>query len=236
MRSVLVSVGLSLFLTACMSGGNGFGGAPSVEFIGEQPLAAPTRADLTATERPYILGPFDELSIGVFGVDDLADRTVQIDAAGLISFPLVGVVQAAGRTPGELSAEIAEKLRGSFIRDPQVTVNLEETVSQVVTVGGQVEKPGVFPVLGRMTLMRAVATAGGLTQFSKEREVVVFRTVQGQQLAGLYNLDAIRRGNYPDPEIYANDVVIVSDSESKRLLDGIFRSAPLLTPLVLLIR
>ena len=75
-----------------------------------------------------------------------------------------------------------------------MTVNLKETVSQVITVDGQVTEPGLYPVVGRMTLMRAVATAKGLSEFAKLNDVVVFRTVKGQKLAALYDLHAIRRG------------------------------------------
>jgi polysaccharide biosynthesis/export protein len=89
--------------------------------------------------------------------------------------------------------------------------------------------------MGKMTLQRAVARAGGTTEFAKLDDVVVFRTVEGKQYAGLYNLQAIRRGNYADPEIFANDVIIVGDSPARRRFRDFLQAAPLLTsPLVLL--
>src|SRR5690606_9201124 len=129
--------------------------------------------------------------IDVFGVEDL-QREVQIDASGRLSFPLIGVIEVSGRTPAELAAEIERRLSGRFVRNPQVTVNLTETVSQVVTVEGQVEEPGLYPVIGNMTLVRAVATAGGVAEFASLDDVVVFRTVGGRRYAALYNLKAIR--------------------------------------------
>jgi len=144
-------------------------------------------------------------------------------------------VEAAGLTPDELSNVIETRLTGRYVRNPEVTVNLEETVSQVITVDGQVEKAGLYPVIGRMTLMRAVATAGGTSEFAKLSDVVIFRTVNGQQLAGLYNLKAIRRGNYEDPEVFANDVIIVGDSQARRIFKDILQASPLLTtPLIVL--
>lgn len=199
----------------------------------EVTLPPPNRGDLVAADRPYLIGAFDKLVIDVFGIEELTKKEIQADASGRISFPLVGVIEAAGLTPGELATVLADRLRGRFIRDPQVTVNLQETVSQVVTVDGEVEEPGLYPVVGRMTLMRAVATAKGTTEFARMQNVAVFRTVDGKRLAGLYNLSAIRRGAYDDPEIFANDVVIVGDNATRRLFRDAFATLPALTtPLI----
>ena len=120
---------------------------------------------------------------------------------------------------------------------PVETVNMTEVVSQTMTVDGQVAKPGLYPVVGRMTLMRAVAAAGGTSEYAKLDDVIIFRTVNGQQLAGLYNLQGIRKGNYDDPEVFANDVIIVVDSAARRLFQDILKTAPLLlSPLVILTR
>jgi polysaccharide export outer membrane protein len=111
---------------------------------------------------------------------------------------------------------------------------LEETTSQVFTVDGQVTQPGSYPAIGNITLMRAVATAKGVGEFARMDDVVVFRTVDGKPLAALYNLGAIRRGIYPDPKIYANDVIIVGDSNARRMFQKFLQVAPLLTtPLIL---
>jgi polysaccharide export outer membrane protein len=211
-------------------------GGSAVEVMSYTEMPGPTRADLSTNSRPYLIGPFDKLKIDVFGVDDLS-REVQIDASGRLSFPLIGVVEAAGRTPAELATEVEQRLRGRFVRNPQVTVNLEETVSQVITVDGEVGRPGLYPVVGRMTLMRAVATAGGTDEYASLDDVIIFREVDGQRLAGVYNLKGIRRGNYADPEVYANDVIVVGDSPSRRMLDQVFKIIPTLTtPLILLLR
>jgi polysaccharide export outer membrane protein len=106
-----------------------------------------------------------------------------------------------------------------------------------VTVDGQVNKAGSYPVVGRMTLMRAVALAGGTTEFAKLEDVVVFRDVGNKKYVGIYNLEGIRRGNYADPEIFPNDIVIVGDSPQRRMFKDILQTFPaLLSPIILLAR
>src|SRR5260221_10946383 len=133
------------------------GGDPNLKVIAASELPAPDRKDLTAAAEPYFVGPFDKLTIDVFGMPELTQRDVQVDAAGRISFPLAGVVEVSGKTPGEIEALLARQMRANFVREPQVTVNLKETVSQILTIEGQVNKPGAYPVLGRMSLMRSIA-------------------------------------------------------------------------------
>lgn len=195
-------------------------------------LPAPATADLTAGRRPHLFGPFDRLSIEVFGLAELS-RQVQVDASGNISLPLVGTIEVAGKSPEELAPLIEARLRASYVRNPRVTVNVVETVSQVVTVDGEVRTPGMYPVVGRMTLMRAIARAQGTTEYARTNHVVLFRTVEGRQMAALYDLRAIRLGAYEDPEIYPNDVVEVGESAVRRLFPQILQAATLLlTPLV----
>jgi polysaccharide export outer membrane protein len=221
-------------LTACAS--SQFGTAPGVSVVRYDALPLPQLADLTALDRPYLVGPFDKLTIDVFGIPELQNREIQVDASGRLSFPLIGSIEVSGKAPSEIEGAIEELLRGKFIRNPQVTVNLQETISKVVTVSGEVKKPGLFPVIGRMTLMRAIATAEGTTEFAKKAEVVVFRTVGGKEYAGLYDLGAIQRGNYADPEIFANDVVSVGDSAARRRFRDILTASPLLAPLIIAVQ
>ena len=221
-------------VTACAT--PELGQSPGTQLVETASLPTPGRHDAVAASRPYLIGPFDKLNIDVFGVEDLA-REVQIDASGRLSFPLIGVVEAAGLTPGELATAIESRLTGRFLRQPQVTVNLMETVSQVITVDGEVDEPGLYPVVGEMTLIRAVATAGGTTQLAGLENVVLFRTVEGQRYAALYNLAAIRQGNYEDPQVFAGDVVVVSESTARRIFRDLLTAAPLLTtPIIALTR
>jgi len=239
MRYRLLIVGLCAALAGCASHPPLQSAAvtPNLQVPQSGILPPPTNADLFAETRPYFIGPFDRLTIDVFGMPELSDKEVQADSSGRISFPLAGSIDVAGKTPNEVATIIEARLRGRFVRDPQVTVNLKETVSQVITVDGQVTQPGLYPVVGKMTLMRAVATARGLNEYAKQTQVVVFRTVGGQRMAALYDLKAIRQGYYDDPELFANDIVVVGESSSRRLFKDLLQVVPLLTtPLILLLQ
>lgn len=232
MKRVIVL--LALIVTSCAGTSGKLGGDPSIKVIGGTSLPVPDRSDILGGDRPYLIGPFDKLVIDVFGIEELSKKEFQTDASGRISFPLAGVVEAAGKTPAELERLLEDRLSGSYVRNPQVSVNLKETVSQVITVDGEVKEPGLYPVIGRMTLMRAIATAKGATEFAKLHDVVIFRTAKGQQYAALYDLKAIRRGAYEDPEVFANDVVVVGDSTARRLFKDALQVVPLLTtPLII---
>lgn len=199
---------------------------------GTSELPAPTRADLTAGDRPSLIGPLDTIGVDIFNVPELS-RELQVDASGRISMPLIGELDARGKTAGELARQIETAMRGRYIRNPQVTVNIRNSVSQVVTIDGQVQEPGLYPVTNQMTLMRAIASAKGLSEFAKQDDVVVLRTVGTRKLAGLYNIAAIRRGTYEDPAIYANDVIVVGDSPSRRLFRDVVSLSPVIAaPLI----
>jgi polysaccharide biosynthesis/export protein len=214
---------LSLSLASC-AGSKSIGQLPganadsaSARVVQATELPPPDRSDQIELNRPYLIGPFDKLVIDVFGIEELSKKEVQTDAGGRISFPLAGIIEAAGRTPAELEQILVDRLRGRFVRNPQVTVNLKETVSQVITVDGEVKEPGLYPVI----------------EFAKLDDVVVFRTVKSQKMAALYNLKAIRRGYYDDPEVFANDVVVVGNSPARRIFKDALQIVPLLTtPLI----
>ena len=97
------------------------------------------------------------------------------------------------------------------------------------------EKPGEYPVLGRQSLLRVVNQAGGLADYAKLDDVLILRTVNRQRYIGAYNIQAIQRGNYDDPTVYPNDIIIVGDSPNRRRLDGILQFAPLLSTSAILI-
>jgi polysaccharide export outer membrane protein len=225
-----------LILLAGCAGGPPLTPGPHLTVTQPGTLPPPSAQDLVATSRPYLIGPFDELAVSVFGLPELTQR-IQVDASGTVSLPLAGTIEAGGKTAQQLAREIETRLRGRYVRDPQVTVNVAETVGRVVTVDGEVRTPGLYPVVGRMTLIRTIATAQGTTEFARLQHVVVFRTVNGQNMAALYNLDAIRRGYYEDPEIFANDVVVVGNNPARRIFRDVLTAAPLLTtPIIALLQ
>ncbi|MET3438022.1 polysaccharide biosynthesis/export family protein [Sphingomonas sp. 1185] len=200
--------------------------------VDQHALPAPGRADLTTSDRPALIGPLDTIQVDIFNVPDLS-RELQVDSSGRIAMPLIGTIDARGKTANELAGIIEKALVGRYVRNPQVTVNIRNSVSQVVTVDGQVVEPGLYPVTNQMTLMRVIASAKGMTEFARADDVVILRTVNNRHMAGLYNIGAIRQGAYDDPPIYANDVVIVGDSPQRRIFRDVVSLAPLLAaPLI----
>lgn len=242
-RFFLCSAAIAL-LAGCAKSAPPVASVPGTPIVAMSTLPPPEASDVVRSTRLAFVGPFTELRIEVFGVPEM-QRDIMTDGEGNFSFPLIGTVPAAGKTPAALADEIRGQLVGKYIRDPRVTVNFRAPTSatalafqsMAVSVDGEVKKSGSYPVAGRMTLMRAVALAGGVTEYAKLEDVVVFRNVGKKQYVGIYNLEAIRRGNYADPEIFPNDVVIVGDSPQRRQFKDILAATPaLLSPLILLAR
>jgi polysaccharide export outer membrane protein len=155
MRKTLCALLLALTLSGCASREPLRSTAQLTVVEGAAELPAPVRDDLTAPDRPALIGPLDVIEVSVFGVPELS-REMQVDASGRISMPLIGTVDARGKTAGELAQAIEDSLRGRYVRDPDVTINIKSSVSQVVTIDGEVVEPGLYPVTNQMTLLRAI--------------------------------------------------------------------------------
>ncbi|AVA13615.1 polysaccharide biosynthesis/export family protein [Sphingopyxis sp. MG] len=222
----------------------GCGGAPApVASVPNAPvtkideLPVPVAADVVNSTRTALIGPFSELRVEVFNVPEM-QQDILTDGKGNFAFPLIGTVEAAGKAPSEVAEEIRGRLVGRFVRDPKVTVNFKSSLNPLVQqamsafVDGEVKRSGSYPIVGHVTLMRAVAMAGGADEFAKLQDVVIFREVEGKRYVGLYNLEAIRRGNYGDPEVYPGDIIIVGDSVARRRIKDVMQVVPtLLAPL-----
>jgi polysaccharide export outer membrane protein len=191
------------------------------------PATAVTRAD-------YRIGLYDVLDINVFEIDDL-HRQVQVDGNGKIVLPLIGEVQAQGRSPPELADDLRVKLNARFVNDAKVEVQVKQSQSEHVTVDGAVTEAGVFPLKGRVTLMQAVAMAKGPTGADANiHKVSLFRTVDGRWTRKEYDLAKIRNGKVEDPVIEPRDVVVVAGSKKQdilRALGAILPTALLLAAL-----
>lgn len=193
---------------------------------------APLPAGLSAADtlEEYRLGPQDKIDVNVYQVKDLTVQGLQIDSAGNIFLPLIGRVAANGLTPSELANEIAARLRGQYLQEPQVSVSVREAISQKVTVDGAVVQPGVYAMSGPTTLLQAVAMAKGAdNKYANLKRVTVFRTVEGQRQAAVFDLKEIRAGRAPDPVIRSNDVIVVDGSGVKGVWREILGSIPVLS-------
>lgn len=173
----------------------------------------------------YRLGAQDLIEVSVFGVADLT-RTVRINADGRISLPLVGTVMAGGRTIPELERDLALRYAQGYLQRPQVTVFVKEFTSQRVTLEGAVRTPGIYPISGRMSLLQAVAVAGGLDPLADLGGVVLFRRIDGRKMAAVYDIRELRSGRIADPQMYGDDLVVVEQSGSKTALRRFIEAIP----------
>jgi polysaccharide export outer membrane protein len=191
-------------------------------------MAAYSAIPVTVTD-PTIgsIGPGDRLSIKVLEEPELTSDQYLVDAAGIIQMPLIGDIKTDGRTVEEIRDEIARRLGQRFIRDPQVVVSLAQHHKDVFTVEGQVREPGRYEVAIDMTLLGAIATAKGTGINARINEVVVMREINGQHLAARFNMDAIRMGRVPDPQIISGDKIVVGYSAGKGAWHDFLQAAPL---------
>jgi polysaccharide export outer membrane protein len=227
---ILAALMLATLVAGCGASSSGAvrsGTARAVETT--QELGAPdstTAAGEYTGESEYRVGAQDLLEVSVFQIPDL-NRTVRVNSNGQVSLPLIGVLQAGGRTVQELEAQIAAKLSESYLQNPQVTVFVKEYTSQRVTLEGAVKKPGIYPVTGRTSLLQAIAQAEGVTELANLDGVVVFRTIDGQKMAAVFSLKQIRSGDAPDPQIYGDDIIVVDTSGGKSALRQILQAVPI---------
>jgi len=173
----------------------------------------------------YKITPSDLLEIEVFGVSELK-RTVRVNTSGQIAMPLIGTVTVAGLTPADAEALIALQYAGkNFLQDPQVSIFVKEFTTQRITLDGALTKPGVYPLTGQITLLRALAMAGGGGQLADMENVMLFRlTPDGKSEMQKYDVLKIRKGEAPDPMLQNDDVVVVNRNESRvTLRDSLFR-------------
>lgn len=177
------------------------------------------------------IGVLDRLDVIVFQVPDLTftgASAIRVDASGQIEMPLIGSLQAAGRTPAELGSDIRTRLASRYLQNPQVTVRVAEAGNQKITVDGAVTEPGVYETKGQTTLLQAVAMAKGATRVADLQSVAVFRTVEDQRMVAVFDLAAIRGGLAADPVLQGDDVVVVDTSRLSAAMRDVLAALPAL--------
>jgi polysaccharide export outer membrane protein len=140
-----------------------------------------------AAIQPYALDSGDRLRITVFDQQGM-NNTYTVDQAGYIAFPLIGQVPARGRTLQQLSGQIAQKLKQGYLRDPDVTIDVDRYRS--VFIMGEVGQPGQYAYVPGMTVQNAIAVAGGFTSRANQSTVDVTRKVNAQVLTGRVNISS----------------------------------------------
>ncbi|WP_053044068.1 polysaccharide biosynthesis/export family protein [Pelagerythrobacter marensis] len=226
-RNLLLALAGAGFLAGCATD-RSTGMAPGIELTDLASLPAPEGGYVTRVQ------PGDQLEINVVNSELLSGMYI-VDDNGELVFPLIGAVAVKGDSPTRVGEKIAQRLSGRYVRNPDVRVVPTELSQPTVSIGGEVEKPGAYPARLSRTLARAINNAGGLSEYAKSEDVLVLRTVNGQNYIGAFNIEAIQRGNYPDPQIYADDIITVGDSPARRRLSQILQFMPLLSTTAILI-
>jgi len=159
------------------------------------------------TDQEYRIGPQDVLQIDVWKEPEIT-RTIPVRPDGKISLPLLHDVQAAGLTAMQLAVNIRDGLT-KYLNSPQVTVTVTQINSRRVFVTGEINKSGALPLLPGMTVLQALASSGGFTQFAKEKGIYILRTENGKQVKLPYNYKDVLKGTKEDMPLQAGDVIVV---------------------------
>ena len=171
--------------------------------------SAKTVPPVAVVDADYKIGPQDVVRIDVWKEPDIS-RTIPVRPDGKISLPLLNDVQASGLTAMQLAASLREGL-SKFLTSPQVTVTVTEINSRRVYITGEVTHAGALPILPNMTVLQALSSAGGFTQFAKLKNIYVLRTEDGKQVKHPFNYKEVVKGNLTEQNIVLQpgDVIVV---------------------------
>lgn len=177
-----------------------------------KPPDVPTQAQANASVRPdaYIIGAEDVLAIYVWKEPDMS-KSVPVRPDGMISLPLVGEIKAAGNTPVQLQGVLADAIK-KYVSDPQVTVVVEKISSLSFNIVGEIGKAGYYPLTRRMTVLDAIAMAGGFKDFAKTKKIYILRTGAGGTEQKLpFNYNEVIKGKNPQQniELQPRDTIVV---------------------------
>lgn len=223
MKTALLPLLLTCFVAGCAS-------TPQLSSnisAGESAYQVIPAAGQSESVTDYRIGPLDALDVTVFQEPELSAKAIQVDASGRIALPLVGSVNVQDKTAAQVTQELEQMLGEKYLKNPQVTVTVATSVSQKVSVQGEVTEPGVYPLSGPTRLLDVISMAKGETDVATLNQVVVFREVDGHRMGAVFDVTNIRRGEAPDPVIQGNDLVVVGYSAAKRFWANIVRAAPL---------
>jgi polysaccharide export outer membrane protein len=199
-----------LVVAACLTFGS-IGVRAQSASAGTPDTAKPSQdsAPTIQTDPTYKIGPQDVLRIDVWKEAEIS-RSVPVRPDGKITLPLLNDIQAAGLTPVQLAGKIAEGLK-KYITSPQVTVGVTEINSRRIFVTGEVTHPGAFPLLPNMTVLQALSSAGGFSQFARLKNIYVLRVEDGKQVKHAFNYKDAVSGKHPEQNIVleGGDIIVV---------------------------
>jgi polysaccharide export outer membrane protein len=198
--SVVVGVALSSHLE----------GQTAKTALDEHATAAAAAVKLQDTANEYVIGPDDVLSVNVWKEPEIS-RSLPVRPDGNISLPLVGDLMASGHTPVQLQSEIRQQLV-TYLSNPEVTVVVQEAKSHRFNIVGEVDKPGSYVMSSPMTVLDAIALAGGLRDFARETKIYVLRVnADGSRVRLPFNYKRVIRGSdlKADVQLEPRDTIVV---------------------------
>ena len=175
---------------------------------GEAAAAAAVKLPVPVDE--YVIGPDDVLAVNVWKEPEIS-RTLPVRPDGNISLPLIGDLMASGHTPAQLQNEIRQQLV-AYLSNPEVAVLVQEAKSHKFNIVGEVEKPGSYVISGPMTILDAIAIAGGLRDFARQSKLYVLRfNADGSRTRIPFNYRQVIRGNalQADVQLQPRDTIVV---------------------------
>lgn len=191
-------------------------------------FGTPDAPKVVPLEENYRIAPLDVLNVRVFKMADLTGE-YEVDLTGKISMPLIGEISAIDLTTAELDRRLTQSLGEKYLQNPDVSVGIKSSTRRSVTVDGSVGKSGTYGINGPTSLIQAIAAAGGISENGNPRRVAIFRQIGGQRQAAAFDLTSIRRGEAPDPPVYAGDIIVVDGSATKEAQRQILNSLPILS-------
>jgi len=185
---------------------------PSVAAADPAPPSAANRTTAPSPAAPpeYRLNNGDKLRISVYKDPTSSLDSVQVRPDGKITMPLIGDLEATGRTPSELRGTITQSLK-EYVNNPVVTVIVLEAATPAVFVLGQVGHPGTVTIQGPMTVLQALAVAGGLKDFADEKNIRILRKGPSGTQTIPFNYREAIRGHGSNPYLQSGDTVVVPD-------------------------
>jgi polysaccharide biosynthesis/export protein len=202
---------LASFIMLLVIAGFAWGMEQSGEPSGPQAVSsskAPAPGDVVIGSN-YRIGPGDVLGISVWK-DDALTKEVVVLPDGVISFPLLGLIQAAGKTVAQLKSELEERI-SQYAPDPVLNLEVKQVNSMIVYVIGRVNAPNRFVLNTNVSVLQALSMAGGLNPFAKRNSVKVFRTEGGKTRTFPFQYDEVVEGRHLEQNIELNrgDVIVV---------------------------
>jgi polysaccharide biosynthesis/export protein len=175
----------------------------------DTPPAAATSSGPASISANYVIGSEDSLKIDVWKEPNLSSSGLPVRPDGKISLPLVGDIQAAGRTPMQLSADITQLLK-KFVTDPVVSVTVIASNSQHVFLIGEVGRVGPLAITPGMTVLQAIASAGGLTPYANRKHIYILRGEPGKQQKIPFDYNkALKKGDMQGVSLLTGDTIVV---------------------------